>query len=49
MKEKPIMTPQDIIETINRMFDEADYGNGCRTASDVYGTVCGDYRKEETS
>ena len=23
MKEKPIMTPQDIIETINRMFDEA--------------------------
>ncbi len=23
MKKKPIMTPQDVIETINRIFDEA--------------------------
>ncbi len=23
MKEKPVMTPQDVVETINRMFDEA--------------------------
>ena len=40
MKEKPIMTPQDVIGAINRLFDEAIIITDVRTASDVYRAVC---------
>ncbi len=48
MKEKPIMTPQDIMETINVVFKEDDnYCNRCRTASDVHVPVSGSELKRD--